>query len=224
MRAKLLETSVTCLTSNRSRRAVLDLGPGYLQLCRESYLFYFLIDDDDFTLCVFNCLVFSLFVWGVFVPLENCSLIWKRHHYRWRAANFDIWSALMVIQLKGFFNMPHILWHSPRTHDTLVAKRWAVELSLPAFYDLGLSQPEIELRSPACEANALPLRHLGYISNGKDQKYLMQKLLYCYTLRKKNNIEKPKNNHLFQMNIADNKKNFLVSEHKTMKTKITLEL
>ena len=23
-----------------------------------------------------------------FVPLENFSLIWRRHHYRWRAANF----------------------------------------------------------------------------------------------------------------------------------------
>ena len=29
------------------------------------------------------------------------------------------------------------------------------------FYDLGLSRPGIEPRSPACEAKALPLRHHG---------------------------------------------------------------
>ena len=30
-----------------------------------------------------------------------------------------------------------------------------------SFYDSGLSRPGIESRSPACEANALPLRHRG---------------------------------------------------------------
>ena len=40
-----------------------------------------------------------------------------------------------------------------------VAERLAVELSLPVL--LGMSQMEIEPRSPACEASALPLRHRG---------------------------------------------------------------
>ena len=46
-----------------------------------------------------------LFVWFFFVPL-----IWKRHHYRWRTANFDLCSALMAIEQWGFFSVPHALW------------------------------------------------------------------------------------------------------------------
>ena len=48
-----------------------------------------------------------------FGPLKNFSLIWGRHHYRWRAANF--WLMLGIysksaVNLK-FFNVPHLLWH-----------------------------------------------------------------------------------------------------------------
>ena len=50
-------------------------------------------------------------VWGVFVPLENFSLISRRHHCRWRVANFDLCSVLMAIKKWGFFNLPHLLWH-----------------------------------------------------------------------------------------------------------------
>ena len=77
------------------------------------------------------------------VPLENFSLIWRNHHCRWRAANFDlVCSALMTIKQWGFFNVPHLLWHGPAPYNghlrgtvTLspLAERWAVELSLPVF-------------------------------------------------------------------------------------------
>ena len=87
--------------------------------------------------CLFVCVEF-------FIPLENFSLIWRRHHCRWRAANFDLCSALTctAIEQWGFFNVPHLLWHGPtlynghrRGHVTLtpVAERLAVELSLPVF-------------------------------------------------------------------------------------------
>ena len=33
-----------------------------------------------------------------FVPLENFSLIWKRHHYRWWTTNFDLYLPLMAIE------------------------------------------------------------------------------------------------------------------------------
>ena len=33
-----------------------------------------------------------VYLW-FFVPLENFSLIWRRHHCRWRAENFDLCSA-----------------------------------------------------------------------------------------------------------------------------------
>ena len=104
------------------------------------------------------------------VPLEIFSLIWRRHHCRWRAVNFDLRSALMAIEQWGFSNVPHLLRHGPTVYNghrrgpvtlTPVAERLAVELSLPVFYDLGLSRPEIVPRSSACKANALPLRHRG---------------------------------------------------------------
>ena len=52
----------------------------------------------------FVCLCF-------YVQLENFLLIWRRHHYRWRASNFDIYSALVAIEQWGFFSLPHLLWH-----------------------------------------------------------------------------------------------------------------
>ena len=85
--------------------------------------------------CLFVCL------W-LFVPLENFSLKWRRHHCRWKAANFDLCSALMPIEEWGFFSVPHLLWYGPTVYNghlrgpvTLipVAERLAVELSLPVF-------------------------------------------------------------------------------------------
>ena len=48
---------------------------------------------------------------GIFVPIEDFSLIWRRHHYRWWAANFDQCSVRMVIERWGFFSVPHLLWN-----------------------------------------------------------------------------------------------------------------
>ena len=39
--------------------------------------------------------------------LENFSLMSRRHHYRRRAANFDLCSAFKAIEQWGFFNVPH---------------------------------------------------------------------------------------------------------------------
>ena len=111
--------------------------------------------------CLFVCL-------GFIVPLENFSLIWRRH---WRrAANFDLCSALMVIE-KGFFSVPHLQWHGAFVYNghlrgpvtlTPIAERLAVELSLLTtyFYDLGLSRlrfehPNFRLRGQCSN----PLRH-----------------------------------------------------------------
>ena len=84
-----------------------------------------------------------LFVYLEFiVPLENISLIWRRNHCRWRAANFDLCSVLMAIEQWGFVNVPHPLRHGPTVYNghlrgpvtlTPVAERLAVELSLPVF-------------------------------------------------------------------------------------------
>ena len=60
----------------------------------------------------FRWLIFCLFVClGLIVSLENFSLTWRRHGYRWRTANFVLCSALMAIEQWGFLNLPHLLWH-----------------------------------------------------------------------------------------------------------------
>ena len=85
--------------------------------------------------CLFGCVEFI-------VPLKNFSLIWRRHHCRLKAANFDLCSALMAIEQWGFFNVPHLLWHGSTLYNdhlrgpvtvTPVAERLAVELSPPDF-------------------------------------------------------------------------------------------
>ena len=58
---------------------------------------------DVSSVCLFVCLFF--------VPRKNFSLIWRRHYWRWRSADFDLCSALMAIEQLGFFNVPHLLWH-----------------------------------------------------------------------------------------------------------------
>ena len=81
--------------------------------------------------CLFICL-------GFFVPLDNFSLIWRRHHYRWRVANFGLRWALMAIEQWGFFSVPHLLWHGASVYKCHLRGRVtltpiAVQLSLPVF-------------------------------------------------------------------------------------------
>ena len=46
-----------------------------------------------------------LFVWGLSSHSKFFNLvIWRRHHYRWRAAHFDLCAALMAIEQWGFTN------------------------------------------------------------------------------------------------------------------------
>ena len=54
-----------------------------------------------------NRMFVCLFVFS----LENFSLIWKRHHYRWRVVNFYLCSPLVAIEQWGFFSVSHLLWH-----------------------------------------------------------------------------------------------------------------
>ena len=85
---------------------------------------------------------FQLFVCLEFiVPLENCLLLWWRHHCRWRAANFDLCSALMAIEQCGSLTcythcdtgLPYNDHLQRPVTLTSVADRLAVELSIPDF-------------------------------------------------------------------------------------------
>ena len=79
---------------------------------------------------------------GFFVPLENFSLVWRRQHCRWRGSNFDICSAVMATEQRGFFSVPHLLCHRASVYNvhlrgpvtiTPIAERLAVELLLPVI-------------------------------------------------------------------------------------------
>ena len=58
-----------------------------------------------------------VYLFGFFSKIENFPLIWRRHHYRWRAANFDLCSALMVIEQRDIFSVPQLLWHRASVYN-----------------------------------------------------------------------------------------------------------
>ena len=116
------------------------------------------------TLCLYVWLFVCL---GFIVPFENFSIIWRRNHYRWRAASFVLCSALMAIEQWEFFIEPHLLWHgegppfiwlSLRTRDAFTYCRAFSSGTVPScFYDLGLSRMRFE--HPTFRLRATALTH-----------------------------------------------------------------
>ena len=75
---------------------------------------------------VMHTMLFLFVCLGFIVPHENFSLIWRRHHCRWRAAIFYL----------------YLLWHGASVFNghlpgsmtvTPIAERLEVELSLPVL-------------------------------------------------------------------------------------------
>ena len=101
--------------------------------------------------CLFVCWVVCL---GFYFPLKNCLLIWIRHHYRWRALNFELCSALLVINKWGFCIVQHLLWQGhpfimvyseDPWHSPLLPSVFGSGAFTFCFYDLGLSRLGFEL-------------------------------------------------------------------------------
>ena len=142
---------------------------------------------------VFCCVWFG-WLFGGFVPLENFSLIWRLHHYRWRAVNFYLCSALMATEQWGFFYVPHLLWHGASVYSshlrrymaeifplrrimlsnqsirgtvtlTPIAERLAVELSLHVFCDLGLARLGFEYPTSRLRGECSKLLRHGHRCN-----------------------------------------------------------
>ena len=95
---------------------------------------------------------------------ENFSLIWRCHHCRWRAVNFDLCSALMAIEQWGFFSVPDRLWHGASILMVISEDPYCWAFSSRAittcFYDLALSwlgfeRPTFRLQ----DERSSPLRH-----------------------------------------------------------------
>ena len=81
-----------------------------------------------------------------FVPLEKCTLTWRRHHYQWGASNFDLYlvhiHVLITPEQWGFFDVPNLLWYRTSVymeisevswHSYLLPSVFAMELSLPVL-------------------------------------------------------------------------------------------
>jgi hypothetical protein len=49
-----------------------------------------------------------------YVSLKNFSLVWRRRHYRWRAAKFRLLLGAQAFEQWGIFIVPHQLWCWPR--------------------------------------------------------------------------------------------------------------
>ena len=139
-----------------------------------------------------------LFVWlGFIVPLENFSLIRRRNHYRWRAANFDLCSALMAIEQWGFFSISYLLWYGASIKNgdfrgpmtlTPIGERLALELSLPVFKTYACRRWDSNTQPSACEANALT----NCATAAFNVSYKMKDYVY---LRKEVNIKKTYKTH-----------------------------
>ena len=104
------------------------------------------------------CLSFCLLV-----PLENSPLIWRRHYCPWRAANFDVWSALMSIEHWWFFSVPRLLRQGASVYNGHLrgplpfapnVELMAVEISLPTLTTSSVAAG-IQLPILFCGANAL---------------------------------------------------------------------
>ena len=113
--------------------------------------------------CLFVCL-------GIIVPLENLSLIQRRHHCWWKAANFDLYSVAMDIEQWGFFSVPHLLWHGlsvynghfrwPVTLTPIAERLFSNEAVISYFKDLGLSRLGFEHPTFRLQGECSgPLRH-----------------------------------------------------------------
>ena len=126
----------------------------YVQL--EMYWYYFPLGR-----------IFACFVW-FFVSFENFSLIRRRHHYRLRAANLDLCSALMAIEQWRFLAVtptvtrgtgPFIMVISEDQWNTSITERLEVELSLPVYWlrsvAAGIRTPNL----PLSRRTLYPLHH-----------------------------------------------------------------
>ena len=80
-----------------------------------------------------------LFALGFHVLLEKISLMWRRFDYLRRAANVDLYSALIVTEQRGLF-----MWHGTSLLNGHLREPVANTPVTTIFYDLGLSRMGFE--------------------------------------------------------------------------------
>ena len=89
------------------------------------------------------------------------------------AADFDLCSALMAIEQRGFFSVPHPLWYMISVIIVISKDSWHLHLlpsvwqwnCHPCFNDLCQSRPKIEFQSPACKQIWVPFSRVYSLPN-----------------------------------------------------------
>ena len=109
-----------------------------------------------FVCLVFVCLFVCLFVCSI-VPLDNCSLTWRRPHYRWWSSNFDLNLALMAIEQWHSFGVSRILWHESSVYMVISNESWPQHLAV-------VERLVAELSLPVLSGYICPDRHRTKIS------------------------------------------------------------
>ena len=133
-----------CYIVVKINNVVCKTNPMQLYICRMRLFF---VDRLDFNRDI--SVILSVF--------NNFSLIWRRHHYRWRAACFDLCSALMAVEQWWFFSVPHILWHGTSIYNgllrgTMTLTRFLFDVDMSR---LGFKHQNFHFRGERCN----PLRH-----------------------------------------------------------------
>ena len=115
---------------------------------------------------------FCLFIF--FLGFENFSLIWRRHHYRWWAANFlCLCSALMPFEHWGFVSVQRLLWHGASAYNGFLLRirdnhtycqAFRSGAVTTCFYELGLSRLGFEHPTFLLRVNALTHRATAAVS------------------------------------------------------------
>ena len=84
---------------------------------------------------LFDC----MFVWSHLSHWRFFSLIWRRHHYRWKAANFD--TLTHCAHALASTNRTYLAFHNEYSTDHVKISRWSLwpsnnpvfECSLPSL-------------------------------------------------------------------------------------------
>ena len=106
---------------------------------------------DNWLCCIVFCEDLFCFLFGVLLP-SDLFTYWKT------VKGYKCWSMLDTIEQWGATSIVS----SPRTNYTHTCCRaFGIEEVITCFNYLGLYRPGTEPRSPAYEANALPLRNRG---------------------------------------------------------------
>ena len=109
-----------------------------LKIIKEGWSNFFILDNPIVGLIglgVTTLIIVRFFLFFV------CLFVWRHHHYRWRVAKLFTY-ALHTIEKRGFFSVPHRLWHGSSVYNghlrglvklIPVAECKKVKLSLPVF-------------------------------------------------------------------------------------------